>query len=163
MRGRLHDHYFAYGSNMNPARVAERGLAVVSARGARLAGVALAFDKCSAVHPGIGHANLVTARAGHVEGVLYALSTGDEIAKMDAFEHTPINYSRERVCVETAAGVVIAWTYFANPAMRRTGLRPDRAYLAHLLAGRRYLSPAYFESLLRVPCVDGSREGSAGD
>lgn len=139
---------------MDTARVAARGLAVVSVEGARLRGVALAFDKSSSTHPGVGHANLSYARDASVEGVLYTLIDGDEIAKMDAFEHTPVNYSRERVCVETPTRVIAAWTYFANPAVRRPLLKPDRTYLAHLLAGRPYLSPGYFAALACVRCVD---------
>jgi len=146
--------YFAYGSNMNPQRVATRGLRFERVSGATLAGVRLAFDKQSREHPSCGHANLVFDRAERVEGVLYALEDAAEIARMDRFERTPINYSREIVVVTTGNLRVAAWTYFANPAVTREGLRPERAYLDHLLAGRPYLSRDYFERLSRVRCVD---------
>jgi gamma-glutamylcyclotransferase (GGCT)/AIG2-like uncharacterized protein YtfP len=102
----------------------------------------------------VGHANIAWARGRRVEGVLYELDGPEEIRRMDAFERTPINYSRDRVVVDTPEGPRVSWTYFANPAVRRPGLRPDRGYLAHLLAGRPYLTRAYCEFLERVPCAD---------
>jgi len=146
--------YFAYGSNMNPARVAARGLRFDEIIGARLDGMSLAFDKQSREHPQSGHANLAFARGASVEGVLYMLRDDAEIERMDRFERAPINYSRDIVVVTTARKRVAAWTYFANPAVTRAGLRPERAYLEHLLAGQPYLSNAYFERLRSIRCVD---------
>ena len=148
------DFYFAYGSNMNPQRVAARGLRFERVCGATLRGVALAFDKQSRAHPASGHANLTFNRQALVEGVLYQLHGVDEIVHMDAFEASPINYSRDIVVVSAAGRSVPAWTYFANAAVIRPGLRPERAYLAHLLAGRPYLSQGYFDRLSRIHCVD---------
>jgi hypothetical protein len=148
------DYYFAYGSNMNPSRVSARGLDVVSARRATLAGFRLVFDKCASDHPRSAHANLAWDPSGLVEGVLYALASEAEIEKMDAFERAPINYSRERVVVTADGDRVVAWAYFANPAVRRAGLRPSRGYLAHLLAGRRYLSLDYVAALEALAYVD---------
>ena len=147
-------YYFAYGSNMNPQRVAARGLRFGRPCGASLAGFRLAFDKQSREHPSSGHANLAFDRDERVEGVLYALHDDAEIARMDRFERAPINYSREIVVVTTEHARVAAWTYFANPAVTRPGLRPERAYLEHLLAGQPYLSRDYFDRLSRVRCVD---------
>lgn len=148
------DYYFAYGSNMNPARVEARGLAVVHLQGACLPGYRLAFDKHSAAHEGAGHANIAFDRATRVEGVLYRLAHPDEIGKMDRFEATPINYSREAVLVRTAAGEVATWTYVANPAVLRPGLKPPRSYLNHLLAGERYLSREYYLTLAAWDCLE---------
>jgi hypothetical protein len=146
-------YYFAYGSNMNPERVVERGLAVVSVAGAILEGVSLAFNKRSRDHNG-GHANIVYAPSDHVEGVLYGLRDADQILSMDRFEKTPVNYSRERVVVRTASGAQAAWTYIANRAVIVEGLKPARAYLNHLLAGRPYLSAEYYDWLAVAACVD---------
>lgn len=147
-------YYFAYGSNMNLARVASRGLSVVSVRGAVLTDVRLSFDKQSRDHAGNGHANIVYAPGQRVEGVLYALSDGEQIALMDRFERAPVNYSRERVVVRTAEGTQSAWTYFANRAVIVPGLKPRRGYLEHLLAGEPYLSPAYHGWLAGIACAD---------
>jgi cation transport regulator ChaC len=146
--------YFAYGSNMNPARVRQRGLRVQQTEPAMLRGVRLAFDKQSADHTGAGHACLRFDRAATVEGVLYRLVSATDLERMDRFERTPINYSRELVQVTTAAGQVSAWTYFANPAVLRPGSLPVRSYLDHLLAGRAYLSSSYVDSLAAWPCIE---------
>jgi gamma-glutamylcyclotransferase (GGCT)/AIG2-like uncharacterized protein YtfP len=146
--------YFAYGSNMNPARVAARGLRFDQLGAALMDGVRLTFDKQSREHPRSGHANLTYDRGARVEGVLYRLASDSEIERMDAFEAAPINYSRDVVRVTTGGAEVAAWTYFANAAVIRRGLRPERAYLNHLLEGREYLSRPYFEWLSAIPCVD---------
>jgi gamma-glutamylcyclotransferase (GGCT)/AIG2-like uncharacterized protein YtfP len=150
----LVQRYFAYGSNMNPARVQARGLLVERAEGARLAGFRLQFDKTSARDAGVGHANLVYAPGSVVEGVLYWLESSEEIFKMDPFESAPVNYSREVVQVVADSGSVTTWTYFANPAVRRAGLKPPRSYLEHLLAGEPFLSAEYLEMLRRWECVE---------
>ena len=147
-------HYFAYGSNMNPLRVRERGLSVRAVRGGRVRGLDLVFDKQSREHPRSGHANLVHAPDRHAEGVLYELVAEAEILHMDPFEKAPVNYSREVVRVETAAGPVHAWTYFANPAARTSGVLPEASYLAHLLRGRPWLSPAWYARLAAWPTVE---------
>ena len=162
--------YFAYGSNMNPARVRDRGIVFDHASPATLRGFTLAFDKTSGQHQGVGHANVVFAPQRQVEGVLYWLAAADEITKMDRFESTPVNYSREIVWVDVAERAlpaefelppprsedstvpVTSWTYFANPAVRQSGLIPPRSYLNHLLEGRSYLSSEYQQMLERWPC-----------
>ena len=150
--------YFAYGSNMNPARVSARGLRYETLCSGLLSDYRLTFDKQSRDHEGSGHANVTDAPSGRVEGVLYRLCSPDEIARMDPFENVPINYRRARVRVATGDGhareEVEAWTYIANPAVLRAGLRPERAYLAHLLAGRPYLSDQYYAWLSSIVCAD---------
>lgn len=150
----LVQRYFAYGSNMNPARVRERGLRVAHVESARLPGFQLCFDKTSTRHPGLGHANIVYAPGDVVEGVLYWLETPDEIRRMDPYENAPVNYSREVVEVFTVSGVITSWTYFANPAVRQPGLKPPRSYLGHLLAGEPFLSPRYMEMLRSWECAE---------
>ena len=140
-------HYFAYGSNMNPARVQERGLVVLDLCGARLLGKRLVFDKISRLHPNAAHANIVHAPGSVVEGVLYRLAGTGEILKMDPFERAPWNYGRDVVQVVAGGEAVWAWTYFANEAVRRSGLRPPAAYLAHMLAGKAHLSSGYYRRL----------------
>lgn len=142
--------YFAYGSNMNLERVRERGLNVVTCEAASLAGFALRFDKVSRAHPRESHANIVREPGAQVEGVLYELASHDDILRMDRFESTPVNYSREVVLAETAAGAKPAWTYFANPAVRADGLTPSDDYLSHLLAGEAFLSAGYLADLKRL-------------
>ena len=142
------NHYFAYGSNMKPARVAERGLLVTDVRGARLPGYRLTFNKVSREHSRNGHANIEFEPRSFTEGVLYELAHPDEILKMDPFERAPWNYGREIIAVHAGETTIWAWTYFANPAVLVPGLSPSEDYLRHLLAGRDFLSDEYFDSLL---------------
>lgn len=147
--------YFAYGSNMNVDRMRERGMRFDSAVDGRLHGFQLQFNKTSRKHPGVGHANVAYAPGSTVEGVLYVLSSPEEISRMDPFESAPVNYSREVVQVLTAQGPMPSWTYFANPAVLRPGLKPPRSYLEHLLAGKPFLSASYFRMLQSWECLEG--------
>lgn len=150
------EYYFAYGSNMNPARVEQRGLLVGTPQPARLDGFELAFNKADLRHAGEGHANVMACRGSVVEGVLYKLQHPTEILKMDPFERAPWNYSRDCICVNAPLDganwtVVWTWTYFANSAVLEDGLAPSKQYLDHLLAGKPWLSPSYYERLVNWP------------
>ena len=143
--------YYAYGSNMNPERVSDRGLDFDRVVAGWVPGLGLRFNKQSKEHPHCGHANLVHAPGEMAEGVLYRLTNDDMIKRMDPFENAPINYSRECIAVQTRQGPILSWVYFANPAVLREGLVPSRDYLNHLLAGKPYLSADYHSRLLHWP------------
>lgn len=144
-------HYFAFGSNMNPQRVRDRGLSIEAIESGRLHGFELLFNKQARALQGIGRANIRPRHGSLVEGVLYRLVDDLEIDKMDRFEGTPRQYSREFVPVETRRGVCWAWTYVGNPAVVVSGLQPNRAYLDHLIARAEFLSASYLERLARWP------------
>src|SRR5690606_570231 len=108
--------YFAYGSNMNPARMQARGLRYFQAVAATLDGFRLRFNKQSHSRPEVAYANIVPASGSCVEGVLYSLEEEAELLKMDLFEGTPVRYSRERLAFRTAEGLFPGWVYVANPA-----------------------------------------------
>lgn len=146
-------YYFAYGSNMNPARMAARGMGVASIQRGRLSNLRLAFNKRAADGADLSHANVVYEAGAVVEGVLYRLTGPAEIVKMDPFESAPRFYSRDIFAVETALGQVPSWVYIANRAAIVEGLNPSRDYLDHLLAGRDYLSDDYVARLTRVTCA----------
>lgn len=147
-------YYFAYGSNMNVARVDAR----IGETRRALAGVLndyrLRFDKASRV-PGIAHANVQPARGRRVEGALFELTHPDQIALMDPFEGHPHDYRRVRESVLTDEGHIEAWVYVAQPDRVAQALRPAREYLAHLLAGESFLSTEYHAALTRVDAVEG--------
>lgn len=146
--------YFAFGSNMNPARVESRGLRWQQIVGAMLPNVALVFDKRAGDVVGAGHANIRHAPGSCVHGVLYVLSTPEQILQMDPFEHAPINYGREVFYVQTTVGDrVPAWTYIGNAALLQSGLLPTRSYMAHLLAGEPWLPPPYVAHLRQQTCL----------
>lgn len=140
---------------MNPERVRLRGLTFVAVRPARLAGYALRFNKVSRAHAGTGHANIEQQPSATVEGVLYELADCRQILLMDPYERVPVNYSRVLMEVTTGADeCVSAWTYVANRTARRDGLLPEAAYMAHLLCGEPWLTPAYHARLRAWPVAD---------
>ncbi|MCK2182466.1 gamma-glutamylcyclotransferase family protein [Halomonas getboli] len=146
--------YFAYGSNMNPARVEAR----IGATRRVLSGVlrehALRFDKASRI-AGISHANVVAAPGERVEGALFELLEPEQIECMDPFEGYPHDYDRHRLPIHTAQGAIEAWVYMAAPGTTGDALRPAREYLEHLLAGKPFLSADYHARLSGVEAVHG--------
>lgn len=148
------DWYFAYGSNMNPARMAARGLTVVAVQGGHLPGYRLSFDKRATGKQQVAYANIAYAPGQRVEGVLYQLAAAADIALMDPFEGNPVRYSREVFPVISSGATVNAWVYVANPAMRSEGLLPEKRYMEHLLAGRQWHSQSYHQWLLDHPVID---------
>lgn len=150
----LNTHYFAYGSNMDAARVQHRQLRVSATRSGRLCGFGLRFNKRSRHNPSWACANIVYAPNEAVEGVLYQLQDHQEITRLDPHEGTPVYYSREYFLIETDRGVCPAWTYIANPAAIDNQLLPARWYLEHLLAGRAYLSDSYYSKLTATACLE---------
>ena len=151
--------YFAYGSNMNPARVAARIGPVRRSLAGVLHDHALRFDKASRL-AGIGHANVVPRPGDSVEGALFELEQPGQIRRMDPFEGYPYEYDRHRLPVVTHEGSIDAWVYIAAPGTTAASLRPAREYLEHLLAGEAFLSAAYHARLSAVEAVAGLDEAT---
>ncbi|MBB3232682.1 gamma-glutamylcyclotransferase family protein [Halomonas stenophila] len=147
-------YYFAYGSNMNPARVEARIGTTRRALPGMLADHGLRFDKASRV-AGISHANVVPAPGGRVEGALYELVAPEQIHLMDPFEGYPHDYDRHRLPIHTELGAIEAWVYIAAPGTTAEALRPAREYLEHLLAGEPFLSGEYHARLAGVEALHG--------
>ncbi len=157
--------YFAYGSNMNPQRMRQRGLVFTRAVAAALPGHALVFDKRAARVAGAGHANIRYCPGATVHGVLYFFAEPDMMQRMDPYEQAPINYGREVFLLATAHGDlgpptagsarawVPAWVYVGNPGVLQDGLRPEPAYMAHLLSGAPYLPADYVAALRSIECL----------
>ncbi|UYG02397.1 gamma-glutamylcyclotransferase [Halomonas sp. LR3S48] len=145
-------YYFAYGSNMNVARVEAR----IGATRRSLSGVlldhALRFDKASRV-AGIAHANVVPVAGEKVEGALFELLEPGQIERMDPFEGYPSEYERHRLPIVTREGPIEAWVYIAAPGTTAKALKPAREYLDHLLAGEPFLSVEYHRRLAEVEAV----------
>ncbi len=146
-------YYFAYGSNMNQGRVTRRSMRFDSLHPGKLQNFRLAFNKRSIKFPGAASANVVEHPGALTEGVLYRLTDPDQITLMDPFEGYPVRYDRLPLAVECDEGLVEAWVYIANFAYVEEGLRPARWYLEHLLAGKPFLSDAYYSALQSVPCL----------
>jgi len=119
----------------------------------RLHDFRLVFNKRSVKFVGAASANVVTQKGAVTEGVVYRLKRADEIATMDRYEGYPLRYDRVSLTVICRDGPVDAWVYVANQAYIDNSLRPTRWYLQHLLAGKEFLSSAYFEQLAAVDCL----------
>jgi len=151
--------YFAYGSNMDPVRLFDQRLAPRGVpRGERIAGRLdgwrLAFDKPAKSPKGAAAANIVPAEGSTVHGTLNALPDAG-FAVLDIYEGVADRqYERRTVRVargDTGASVE-AIVYIA--LRRSEGLKPHRAYLDCLLAGRDLLPPDYWEQLAATPTFD---------
>ena len=151
--------YFAYGSNMNAVRLFEdrlkpEGIPAGVRIAGRLDGWRLAFNKTARTPPGAGAGNIVAAAGEVVHGTLNLLpAQGFDV--LDRYEGVAGgHYERRRVAVvrgDTGA-MVEAITYVALLVGEQ--LRPTRAYLGHLLAGRDLLPAEYFRQLGETPTLD---------
>ncbi len=149
-------YYFAYGSNMNPGRVKQRKMSFLSAEAGLLHDHELRFNKRSVKYPGAASANVVSVPGGVTEGVIYKLESPDQIEAMDPFEGYPIRYNRLAQAIQLADRTEIAWVYHANESHIQEGLQPASWYLAHLLAGRAFLTPEYAVRLAQTECLPDS-------
>ena len=141
-------YYFAYGSNMNPNRMADRvgnfeivGLGI-------LHDFELRFNKIAQNKNGIGYANVVWAPGKNVEGIIYQF---ENIALLDKYEGYPKHYNRKILDIMHNQSRLKTWVYIAQENQISNGLLPERRYLRHLLVGKEYLSESYFEELKIVP------------
>jgi len=140
-------YYFAYGSNMNDSRMTKRGVNFTKKLRGTLSGFRLNFNKKSG-KSGNGYANIEPGD-GVVDGVLYE-TTGEGLRNLDKYEGVKSgHYRRETLKVLTPDGAEVeAVVYVAVAGMTQEGLKPSQAYLDHLLAGREFLSEAYYQHLV---------------
>ena len=151
--------YFAYGSNMTPARLADQRLKERAVqRGPRIAGRLdgwrLAFNKIARSPEGAAAGNIVEAPGEVVHGTLNQMPDAG-LAVLDIWEGVAGgHYKRRTVPVVRAdtGETVGAVTYIALKVGE--GLRPTREYLGHLLAGKDLLPAAYWEKLKETPTLD---------
>jgi len=147
--------YFAYGSNMNPDRMKSRGVKFLRRIHAVLNGWRLEFNKVSFRNPREGYANIVRDENSIVEGILYEILDSD-IGKLDRYEGYPDHYDRITVKVRLDNGSEIeAFTYIAQPDKVRSGLKPSKEYLNHLLKGSDLLSKEYRDRLSKLETLNG--------
>ncbi len=152
-------YYFAYGSNMNPARVEKREMGFVSAHAGVLYDFEMRFNKRSVKYPGAASANVMARSGALTEGVVYRLDHPEQISMMDPYEGYPIRYDRFALPIRLigtqtkAVEKVDAWVYVANEDHIAEGLAPTRWYLEHLLAGREFLSDHYHARLEQTTCL----------
>jgi gamma-glutamylcyclotransferase (GGCT)/AIG2-like uncharacterized protein YtfP len=99
-------YYFAYGSNMNPEKMLERGVPFRWKKTAVLEGFKLEFNKlCHHYRGNYGCANIEPAEEKVVEVVLYLLENPYEgLINLDYFEGYPEHYTRRVLNVITPEG-----------------------------------------------------------
>ena len=146
--------YFAYGSNLNAERMKERKAFFIKREAAKLPGYRFEFSKRTSL-PGAGVGNIVASPQSTVHGILYSLEKGG-LDKLDVFEQTREgHYQREIVKVETDDGnFAEATAYVARASVTVSGLKPERWYLNHLLAGKELLPPHYYAFLKNFETFD---------
>jgi gamma-glutamylcyclotransferase len=151
--------YFAYGSNMNPARLSdqrlkERAVQMGPRIGGRLDGWRLVFNKIARVPEGAAAGNIIEAPGEVMHGTLNQMPEAG-LAVLDIWEGVAGgHYERRTVPVVRAdtAATVEAVTYIALKVGE--GLKPTREYLSHLLAGRDLLPDDYWRRLKATPTFD---------
>ena len=120
--------YFAYGSNMNGARMLARVPAARHVGTATLYGWRLAERL---------YADIEKWRGGRVRGVVYAMDARG-LFTLDRYEGFPNTYTGDDVRVKMDGGVwVQAWTYYMTTTARRkrAGMKYPLDYAAICAAG----------------------------
>ncbi len=151
--------YFAYGSNMNPARLTdqrlkERAVQMGPRIGGRLDGWRLVFNKIVRAPEGAAAGNIIEAPGQVVHGTLNRMPDAG-LAVLDIWEGVAGgHYERRTVPVVRmdTGETVDAVAYIALKVGE--GLRPTREYLDHLLAGKDLLPGEYWEELKATPTLD---------
>ena len=149
-------YYFAYGSNMNPAQMAERCAAARVVCAACLPGHRLAFYGRNRVWDG-GQETVVQALGQQVWGVLYELSFGDA-ASLDVWSSVRLDgggaYFHYPVLVRDAAGREHTAVLYKKDVLGPP-VPPSSQYLAHIVAGAAAngLPDAYVQQLKNLQSV----------
>ena len=140
-------HYFAYGSNLNRARMAQRGVIWENAQRGILNNYKLDFAKEANLLTGEGYATIKESKGNRVEGIIYRLEDRDMTKKLDAYEGTELDqYKRIEITVLLKSKKTIrCFTYIA--CKRYKGLLPSKTYITHVLEGRHYLTNEYYQWL----------------
>jgi gamma-glutamylcyclotransferase (GGCT)/AIG2-like uncharacterized protein YtfP len=128
--------YFAYGSNMNVARMLERGAPFTQRKRGTVWAHRLVFNKISGTYPGHGVANIVPEGGFEVRGVLYEVDRKG-IAALDGYEGVASgHYVRQKMQISMEGGEVVeAYVYLAHPDRVEEGLTPRDDYFYHLEQG----------------------------
>jgi AIG2-like family len=157
--------YYAYGSNMLPARLTARCPSAVVVGTANAPNHRLEFTK-RGLNDGSGKATLVRAgeRGVHIPGVLFEIARAD-LSKLDAAEGAGKGYDRHdqfEVLIAATGERVSAKTYLATKT--EAHLKPYDWYLALVLAGAHHheLDAAHARRLREVEYVvddDLNRKG----
>ncbi len=146
--------YFAYGANMNPETLGERGVAFEKVCKGKVRDMRLVFDKPG--DDGTGKADLQDHKGSEVQGVIYDVPEAS-LVNLDVYEGVDRgHYRRQVVRVQTSKGELECIAYRA--AKFRSGLKPSPAYLRAIIRGAEAhrLSPEYLTFLKSFATMDVS-------
>lgn len=144
--------YFAYGSNMNKARMKKRDVKFTQMFSGIMRNWQLTFNKVNTRKEGSGFANIVPKESSIVEGIIYKINE-KSIEKLDDREGFCEHYQRLDMLVESEGKFLKCVIYIANPTKVREGLKPEKWYLDHLLEGEEFLSTNYISFLKKIPIL----------
>ena len=151
--------YFAYGSNMNPARLAdqrlkERAVQMGPRIGGRLDGWRLTFNKIARSPEGAGAGNIVEAPGEVVHGTLNQMPEAG-LDVLDIWEGVAGGHYERRTLpvIRADTGETIEAVVYVALKIGE-GLKPTREYLDHLLAGNDLLPAAYWDKLKKMETLD---------
>lgn len=141
--------YFAYGSNMNLERLKSWGVKVENPCSAYLLDYELVFNIVDDTEdPATAFANILPKPTSKVEGILFYTDRASIENQLDEYEGYPEFYIRKKlVCITMNMHKVSALVYSGVASKCSTKVSPSKDHLEHILAGRPYLSPPYFEKL----------------
>jgi len=147
---RKRQFYFAYGSNMSPARLRARLPSALDHAPARLDGHELAFHKCGA--DGSGKCDIPERERSTVFGLVYKI-TSDDFEVLDRIEGVGVGYEREMVDIHLGGERLAAHTYRAT--LIDPKLRPFSWYRQHVIAGALAagLSESYLSQIRAVKAI----------
>ncbi len=151
--------YFAYGSNMNPARLVDgrlqkKGVAIGARIAGRLDGWQLAFNKIARDPPGAGAGNIVVLPGGVVHGTLNEMPDAG-LDVLDIWEGVATGHYERCLLPVTRTDTGATVEAVAYVALKvGEGLKPTREYLGHFLAGRDLLPVDYWEWLKATSTLD---------
>lgn len=126
--------YFAYGSNLHPARLGARTPSARVLGRAVLRGHRLRFHKRGRDRSAKCDAWLTGRREDVVHGVVYRIARRD-LAALDRAEDRGRGYDRVRVLVSVGGRPRMVLTYRARPGALASGLIPLDWYLEFVLRG----------------------------
>ncbi len=126
-------NYFAYGSNMSPRRLKERGIKPIKTVKATLNNYRLVFNKKASIEKHC-YANIEKAPGEKVYGTLYTI-TLKQLEELDDHEGHPNHYTRKTVKVhDEKQKPYFAQTYTATHPLEKEG-KPAKWYLEYIIEG----------------------------
>ena len=144
--------YFAYGNNMNPRILEERGINPTRSIIAKAPSMRIAFEMVSLYRPGTGDANIrhldEKENVPEIWGVLHLIDD-DTLIHLDIWEAVDTgHYRREEIETIDEHGLLVK--AFAYKALHvNQNLLPSEQYLSNIIAGAKYFNlPTKYLSFL---------------